>query len=486
MTPASAMNRRDPIAILGVPFDNVTTAETLTIITGLIASRQPHCAATVNAEFIVQALEDVELRRILFDMHLVLPDGTPVVWASKILGNPLRERVAGATLIPCLLAEAETRGWRVFLLGGNPETMEQAAKNTLAKYPRLQLAGAYAPPVQSLLEMDHADILRRLHEAKPDVLLVGFGCPKQEKWINMHFRQAGVPFCLGAGTTIEFLAGAVRRAPLWMYNTGTDWFYRLLQQPRRQLEHYRRDLWVFGRLVLRQAWQLRSWKKSAAPRRPDAVTADTAAITVLKPADSLNAAEVRQHRDAWLAAVEQRHVIVDLTETRMVDSTGFGLLIRLRKRSRELGRGLVLLAPNSQVRAALRLMQLEDFFALENTLDAARLRVEKETGSAQSAVLQARTDIMVIRWRGEVTADSVPDLAARTQAQLDHLPAGHQVMIDLTGVVFVDSTGVGFMIRLRKNYLQRNLVLNFCEPNLNILNVLQHLKIDEYLLGGSK
>ena len=334
--------------------------------------------------------------------------------------------------------------------------------------------------------MDHADILRRLQEAKPDVLLVGFGCPKQEKWINMHYRQAGVPFCLGAGKTIDFLAGSVKRAPAWMYNTGTDWFYRLLLHPRQQLEHYRRDLWVFGRLILRQTWQLRSWKMSAAPKRADAVTADASGISIFKPAAVLNTAEVKQHRDEWLAAVEQHHVIVDLTETRMVDSTGFGLLIRLRKRSRELGRGLVLLAPGSKIRAALRLMQLEDFFALETTLEAARLRVEKETGSAQSAVLQARTDIMVIRWRGEITADSVPDLAARTQAQLDHLPAGHQVMIDLTGVVFVDSTGVGFMIRLRKNYLQRNLALNFCEPNLNVLNVLQHLKIDEYLLGGSK
>ena len=479
------MNRRDPIAILGVPFDNVTTAETLALIAEMIASRQPHCAATANVDFVVQALEDVELRRILFDMHLVLADGMPIVWASKRLGNPLPERVTGSGMIPLLLAEAEAKGWRVFFLGGTSESVAQAAKNTQAKHPRLQLVGAYSPPFKPLLEMDHEDILRRIHEAKPDILLVAFGCPKQEKWINMHYRRAGVPFSVGVGATIDFLAGTFKRAPVWMQKTGTEWIFRMLQEPRRLVKRYGKDLWVFGRVILQQWWHLRTRKKPAAPAQPAAVKTDLPGISIIKAPDCLSAAEVHQHRTEWLQAVENNNVIFDLSATTMTDSTGIGLLIRLRKRSRELGRGFVLVGPGAQIKAAMKLMQLQDFFAVETTLVEARLRVKTETGGAQLSV-RSQADAVVIRWHGDVTAETAGDLAIRTQAQLNTLTADQEVKIDLTGVAFLDSTGLGLMVRLRKNYLRRNIALRFANPNANVRNVLHMVKMDEFLLEPQK
>jgi len=479
------MNRRDPIAILGVPFDNVTTTETLALIEEMIASRQPHCAATANVDFVVQALEDVELRRILFDMHLILADGMPIVWASKFLGNPLPERVTGSGLIPRLLAEAEVKGWRVFFLGGTDESVAQAASNTRAKHPKLQLVGAYSPPFKPLLDMDHEDILRRLREVQPDILLVAFGCPKQEKWINMHYRSAGVPFSVGVGATIDFLAGTFKRAPVWMQKTGTEWLFRMLQEPRRLIKRYGKDLWVFGRVIWRQWWYLRLRKRTPAPAPAMVVNPDLPGSSIIQAPACLSAAEVHQYRAEWLKVVENNNVIFDLSATTATDSTGIGLLIRLRKRSRELGRGFVLVAPGVQLMTAMRLMQLQDFFAVETTLAEARLRVKNETGGAQLSV-RTQADTLVIRWQGDVTAETAGDLDIKTQAQLKNLRPDQRALIDLEKVAFVDSTGVGLMVRLRKNYLRRNLALRFSHPNENVRNVLRCVKLEEFLLEPQK
>src|SRR5262245_38843391 len=144
-----------PIAILGVPFDNVTTGETVEAIGRMVSSRSPHYLVTANVDFLVQAQEDVELRRILFDAHLVLCDGTPLVWASRLLGNPLLERVAGADLVPLLLRVAAERKYRLFLLGASQESAWSAIKNLQTKFPNLIIAGSYSPPFRQLLEMDH-------------------------------------------------------------------------------------------------------------------------------------------------------------------------------------------------------------------------------------------------------------------------------------------------------------------------------------------
>src|SRR5262245_4369099 len=235
-----------PIAILGVPFDNITTQEALRLIDGMILSRQPHYLVTANVDFLVQALDDVELRRILFDAHLVLCDGTPLVWVSRLLGNPLPERVAGADLMPLLLRVAAERKYRLFLLGASQESAWSAIKNLQTEFPNLIIAGSYSPPFRQLLEMDHDEITSRIRAAEPDILLVSFGCPKQEKWIAMHYRSLAVPVCVGVGATIDFLAGQYRRAPGWMRRGGLEWLFRLAQEPRRLLRRYLKDFWKFG------------------------------------------------------------------------------------------------------------------------------------------------------------------------------------------------------------------------------------------------
>lgn len=237
--------QRKQIRLMNVPFDVVTMPQTLDRIGGMIASKLPHYLATANVDFLVQTRTDSELRRILNEAHLVVCDGTPLVWLSRLLRRGLPERVAGSDLVPQLLERAERQGWRVFFLGGEPRALSRAVRNVEAKHPNIHIVGSYSPPFAPLDKMDHEGICERVRVAKPDLLLVSFGCPKQEKWIARNHAALEVPVSIGVGATIDFLAGTVKRAPRWMQVGGMEWIYRLAQEPRRLLKRYSTDLVVF-------------------------------------------------------------------------------------------------------------------------------------------------------------------------------------------------------------------------------------------------
>lgn len=481
-----SLSPRPPIAILGVPFDNVTMQETVDTIAAMIESREPHYLATANVDFVVQALEDVELRRILFDAHLVLCDGMPLVWASRRLGNPLRERVTGSDLVPRLLAEAEKRGWRVFFLGGTTESVATAASNSLEKHPKLHLVGAYSPPFKPLLEMDHREILRRVGSARPDLLLVAFGCPKQEKWINMHYRHLGVPVSIGVGATLDFLAGTFKRAPVWMQKTGTEWIYRMLQEPKRLAKRYGKDLWVFGRAILRQTKELQSRPTpppDSEPRSNPVTVITERGPAIVEVPQRLDGVIAPQVSPSWLKTLDDRSLILDLTRTTFVDSTGIGLLVRLRKRAREVDQPLLLVGVTKTVMSAFQLMKLETFFDFEPSIEKARSRCGF-TRMAPSVTSAADSEL--IRWRGEVTATSIPQLAELAQNRLEAINPGAEVTIDLTDVPFVDSSGVGLMVRLKKRAWQRGVAVVYANPGPAVSNVLRLTRLEEFLLRRPK
>jgi len=454
-TPAAKIDRA-PIAILGVPFDNVNLAGTLALAGGMIASGQPHYATIVGMDFLASALEDVELRRILFDAHLVLADDKAIVWASKILGNPLPENVTVPNLIPQLLAQAEQKSWRVFLLGGD----EAVAEKIRARHPKLQLVGACLPPEKPLLEMDHADILHRLREAKPDILLVAFGSPKQEKWINMNYREAGVPFVLGAGVSFNFLTGVGRPQ-----KSGGKKFGKFIAA------------------VLRQSWRLRA-KKSVPPIAEANVIPDPLGNLVIRAPARLGAAETQAAQAEWLRAVENSHVMFDLTDTVFADSTGIGALIRLRKRARELGWQFFLIAPRPPVKAALKMMKLDEFFTVQASLAGARILMVSAAG-APAVTSGVQEKELQIRWSGEVTALNALELGVHTESELSQVTPGMNVVIDLSRVTFVDSTGIGLMVRFKKNLKRRDINLRFAGVSASVRNVIRQTRLEEFLLGGN-
>ncbi len=486
---------RPPLAILGVPFDPLTTDETVALIARMISSGLPHYLATANVDFVVQASEDVELRRILFDAHAVLCDGMPLVWASRKLGNPLPERVTGSDLVPRLLRESEERGWRVYFLGGTDASVAAAAANTQKKHPKLKLVGAYSPPFKPLLEMDHEGILARIREAKPDLLFVAFGCPKQEKWINMHYRRMGVPVSIGVGATIDFLAGTVKRAPVWMQKTGLEWIFRMLQEPRRLAKRYGKDLWVFGMAIQRQ---VRDSRARRAARRPEtAMGAKATVIPVvsagvapghpvpkiqrLEGPERLDAAAAGELRNVWVSAVEGGDVVLDLGSTQFADSTGIGLLTRLRRQARESGREFRLAAVGSRIGDSLRLMQLESFFQIFGTVEEATASIEEQR--RKQAPVAVAPETAAIQWQGDITAVTADAVAALAMPLIEAKAAGSRLAVDLSGVAFVDSTGVGMMLKLKKAAKRRDVELVYEKAAPAVLNVLKLTKLDEFLLG---
>jgi N-acetylglucosaminyldiphosphoundecaprenol N-acetyl-beta-D-mannosaminyltransferase len=482
---------RPPIAILGVPFDNITIAEAIQAIERMVASRQPHYVVTANVDFLVQAHADIELRRILCEAHLVLCDGTPLVWASRLLGNPLPERVAGADLVPLLIRVAAQKRYRLFFLGATPDSAGRAVANLTALYPDLEIAGHYSPPFNRLLEMDHGAIQRRILAAKPDILFVCLGCPKQEKWMAMHYRALGVPVTAGVGATMDFLAGHVKRAPAWMQRTGIEWLFRLKQEPRRLFRRYLKDLWVFGWCFLAQWWQLGRQAPGFRERPQNR-------IEVSQPEGQTQADEfpVAERLDLQavrgLTASEQailpanRHLLLQMAGVKFIDSTGVGLLIRWQKRVRATGHELVLVAPSPAVERALGLLRLESFFVTAPNAEVARelleIRVLERSGVLVSP--SAQSDRLV--WRGEITAANVGKVWEQTQAGLLALGPGTPWTIDLSALRFIDSSGLGVMLRASKLARKRGTSLSFVTPQPAVLSVIRLAGLEPMLLGEKR
>jgi N-acetylglucosaminyldiphosphoundecaprenol N-acetyl-beta-D-mannosaminyltransferase len=229
------------VVLSGVAIDNVSMDEAVHAIDRMIDTGGFHQIATANVDFLRRTLHDSELLDILRKCTLVLADGMPLVWASRWMGVPLRERVTGADLIPRLLHLSADKGRRIFLLGATEERSAQAALRIQKDYPGAQICGRFCPPFGPLETMDHQAILDAITAAQPDILLVAFGCPKQEKWLNMHRDMLKVPVCVGVGASIDFLSGHQSRAPEWLQRTGMEWVYRLASEPRRLAMRYIED-----------------------------------------------------------------------------------------------------------------------------------------------------------------------------------------------------------------------------------------------------
>src|SRR5271168_1902050 len=218
----SDWNRRS-VAVLGVLFDNVTMREALDVIEEKIEERGFHQVATANLDFAINAIHDHSLQEMLCSCDLIVPDGMPIVWASRLMGAKLKERVSGIDLIPRLAELAARRRYGIYLLGASERSSRRAAEALKKRFPKLRIVGRYSPPNTPLSEMDHEAILSRIEEAQPDVLLVAMGHPKQERWLAMHRQRLKVPLCMGVGASLNLLGGTASRAPLWMQAAGFEW-----------------------------------------------------------------------------------------------------------------------------------------------------------------------------------------------------------------------------------------------------------------------
>jgi len=213
-----------------VAVDNVTQEEALSRIDSFIETGRPHQVVTVNPEFVVSAQRDDSFKAILNQASLALPDGVGLLWASRYLGTPLKERVTGVDTLQGMAARAAAKGYSLYLLGGEPGVAAEAAANLRVMFPGLRIAGTCTG---SPREEDEEPIIEDIKEARPDMLFVAFGAPNQEKWIARNLERLEVPVAMGVGGALDFISGRTKRAPLLFRRLGLEWLYRLYHQPWR-------------------------------------------------------------------------------------------------------------------------------------------------------------------------------------------------------------------------------------------------------------
>jgi len=224
------MNPPDRLFILGVRVDRITFDQTLSCIEDFIAAGGPHQIVTVNPEFVMAAQAEPEFRRIINRAALALPDGVGVCWAGRRLGQPLPERVPGVELVERLAALSARKGYRIYFLGAQPGVAERAAARLAARHAGMHVAGTHAGSPETC---DDAGSLARIRAGGPHILLVAYGAPAQDYWIDRNMARLGVPVCIGVGGTFDYLAGVRPLAPRWLRRCGLEWLYRLITQPWR-------------------------------------------------------------------------------------------------------------------------------------------------------------------------------------------------------------------------------------------------------------
>jgi len=251
--PSLRVSVQDRIGIGHALVDKCSSHQALSAIIAYARSEGPPAyVITPNAQHVVLLDQDPMLREIYRKADLVVPDGISLLLAARMFGRSFPERVAGVDLFQDLCRSATEAGLRVFLLGGRPGSAELAAVHLQQRFPGLAVS-SYCPPnnferdPEELAHIDHV-----IRAARPHLVFVAFGAPKQEYWIYRHGRKLGVPVCIGVGGSFEMVAGVVHRAPRWMQKAGCEWLYRLCAEPRRMWRRYLIGNFQFASIVLQQ------------------------------------------------------------------------------------------------------------------------------------------------------------------------------------------------------------------------------------------
>lgn len=227
------------IEFLNTYIDNLTASEAKNAVDSLIQAGGNHYVVTPNSDIVVKMQDDTELKEICDKADLILTDGQIVVKLSRYLGNPIKERVCMTDFVWDVFDLAIEKDYKVFLFGGKEDVLSKATKNIKKRLPELNIVDSYSPPFgfeknEEMLE----EANRRIKDSDADILIVFLGCPKQEKFIYQNKDKYQVPISITMGGCVDFMAGKVKRAPIWMQNIGLEWFYRFLQEPKRMFRRY--------------------------------------------------------------------------------------------------------------------------------------------------------------------------------------------------------------------------------------------------------
>ena len=230
------------VFVCGTPFSCVDMEGAVELSDAIVQHREPRYIVTANVNYLMLQKENPRLREVSHEAAVMLADGNPIVWSSRVKRNPLPERVAGSDLIVELAKLSAKKGYRIFFLGGADGVAETAAAELKERFPDFQIAGCYSPPFRKLSDTEHTEMLAQIRDAQTDILLVAFGQPKGELWIYDNLQELGVPLSIQLGASFDFLAGTAKRAPAVWQKFGCEWLYRAFADPQRLIPRYAKNL----------------------------------------------------------------------------------------------------------------------------------------------------------------------------------------------------------------------------------------------------
>jgi N-acetylglucosaminyldiphosphoundecaprenol N-acetyl-beta-D-mannosaminyltransferase len=489
------------IVILGIPIDDLNMEQALDRIEEFIqvgrSTGKTHQIATVNADFVVKAMKDPELRYLLQEADMATADGMPLVWGSRLLGVNIEARVAGADMVPALANRAAKNGYSIYFLGAAPGIAAQAANMLQDHNPELIVAGVKSPPYSSVIDMDPG-IIDEIKAANPDVLLVAFGNPKQEKWIGMYGRELGVPVMIGIGGTLDFITGNTKRAPEWMQKTGLEWLHRLMSEPRRLWKRYAVDLVHFGTFFLRQWWAMRRGNvPTAVLPDTDLLMVDDKAVLNLQGKLMVNEYEnFSQASQEALANTSQ--IIVNLAHTEFLDSSMIGALVGLAKQARDANGDVLLAAVPQTIQQTLSLLRLDHFFVIVDDVNAGlnyafeteetavslqHIPSSSQNGSIQLKNSETLVSVLESEWivykaPRRLDAVTAPDLTEICDQMLADNP---YLILDLSETILLASAGLAALAKINRMADEKNGSLRVANCSEDVMRVIKMVRFDKVL-----
>lgn len=473
--PQPADPAEPPIAVLlGLPFHDLTMDEALEECRRALNNTRPVYFVTANVDFAAQAYENDQLRKILFYAKRVVCDGMPLIWISKVLGHPLRERVAGSDLTPRLLDICAETNKRVYFFGSDANTLRQVVDILRERMPNLQIAGYESPPMGNVSDWDNEAVIQRIREARTDLLLVALGCPKQEDWIYLFHQQAGAALSIGIGASLDFVSGKQVRAPGWMQKTGMEWLWRMGTNPKRLFGRYARDFFFLGWVTFKQLLSKRRQRLS-------------------KPSDELSNPpsdmSIALKKITWRGSIERatieqlprptnwdQPVLLDLSGVDFMDSGGMGALAGIARQARESGQAFGVLAPSDTVISVLKAVRLDTLFQFY-------ISEKAFTNGIKSGQFESESDVETIHFKiGPVHDKSNSEqLSSQLNELIDAYPQATLLLVDCSANTFIDSSGVTALLMARRRLLERAGGVELVKPLPPMRRIVSMLRLDDFL-----
>ena len=327
---------RDVWCILGIPFDNYSMEDVCNVMDDRIAQGNQCVLSTPNLDWVSMSLRDSDFKKTIINSDVSVIDGTPIFWVSCLLGLPMKEKVPGSTLFGHILHNKRDKNYRLFFFGGQGDAAAQAFSAVNNMESKIRAVGYYNPGYGSIENMGKDDVIGKINEARPDILLVALGSKKGVSWIEKNKNKLSAKIISHLGATINFISGKVRRAPLWMQRIGIEWIWRIIEEPALW-ERYLKDGVTFiyllvARVIPLSLYLLKNKKYALTKERPAIKTAEEGSSICMKingVCNHVNDGTIRDHFKKLAGA--EKDIVLDFTDTRYVDNSFLGLLLLLFK-----------------------------------------------------------------------------------------------------------------------------------------------------------